>query len=185
MSWTNGSFATPSPREPNPFRSMGGRAWRPYAVSTGSWQMMRARSSSMPTIRVSTAFFCFKIVPCLVLESIFHLTRFDFNTCFKRQPIRTFLLIDRFHFSLQFMDPDSNRFPRFSFHCVLESGFEPLFELLFFNMRYGSGFGPLSTFFSLHYMFWIRIRTVFQTGISFKSLFVNLLIPRIFLNHMY
>ena len=57
MSWTNGSSATPFHREPNPFRSMGGRAWRLYAISTGSWQIMRARSSSMPTIRVSTAFF--------------------------------------------------------------------------------------------------------------------------------
>ncbi len=56
MSWTNGSFATPSPCEPNLFRSMGGRAWKPYAVSTGSWRTMRAKSNSMPTIRVSTAF---------------------------------------------------------------------------------------------------------------------------------
>ncbi len=56
VNWTSGWSATPSPREPNPCRSTGGRAWRPYADSTGSWRTMRARFNSMPTIRVSTAF---------------------------------------------------------------------------------------------------------------------------------
>jgi hypothetical protein len=97
------------------------------------------------------SFFCFKIVPCLVLESIFHLTRFDFKACFKRQPIGTFLLIDRFHFSLRF---------------------------------YGSGFEPFSILF-FHCELWIRIRTVFQIGVSFKSLFVNIFMSAYILNHIY
>ncbi len=56
-SWTSGSSATLCPREPSPFRSMGEKAWQPYASSTGSWRTTRAQFNSMPTTPVSTTLF--------------------------------------------------------------------------------------------------------------------------------
>ena len=53
----SGSSATLCPREPSPSRSMGEKAWWPYASSTESWRTTRAQFNSMPTILVSTTLF--------------------------------------------------------------------------------------------------------------------------------
>ena len=137
VNWTSGWSATPSPREPNPCRSMDGRAWRPYADSTKSLQMMRARFNSMPTTQVSAAF-CFLNSTVSRFWVHFSYNTVQFQSLFKGQPIGTFFLIDRFHFFLL---------------QIYRSGFEPS-SIIFF-----------------HCELWIRIWTVFQIGVSFKSLF--------------
>ena len=65
------------------------------------------------------------------------------------------------------------------FHYEVWIRIRTVIHFILFTVRYGSGFEPLSIFF-FHYVFWIRIRTVFQTGVSFKSLFVNISGPHVF-----
>ena len=98
------------------------------------------------------------------------------------------------------LDPDSNRFPFYSFHFVFGSGFEPLSKLFSHTLCQNPDSNRFSFYpftvaldpdsnrypnYSFHYEVWIRIRTVFQTGVSFKSLFCYHIKPAHILNHMY
>ncbi len=154
MSSMNGSSATPSLPEPNPFLSTGGRAWRPYADSTGNWRTTKAGLNSMPTIWVSTILFILKIIPCLI-----------FRVHFKHGSILRIVLWTP-ACRYEFLDPDSNRIPNYFSLCVWIR-IRTVFQIIFHSV-FGSGFEPYSTLAS-----------------HFKSLFVTILGPRIFLNHIY